>query len=97
MTERLTPEEYQERMITGKSPPEQYLDKHFAWQESQLEYLYGVEPEPTPEEEKPSVQYVPIGQAPAENSSTIPWALIGVIAITGIIAVSIVTVVVVKK
>ena len=94
MPERLTPEEYERRILTGKLPPDEYLDKQLAWQERQWEYLYGTEPEPVPEE-KPAVQYVPVGVENTEKA--IPWGLIGVIAVTGLIALSIVAVVAVKK
>lgn len=95
MIERLTPEEYERRKVTDTSAQEEYLDKQLAYEQSQLAYIYGdpVE-EPAPEEEPP-VQYVPVGVENAEK--VIPWGLIGVIAITGLIALSIVAIVAVKR
>ncbi len=95
MIERLTPEEYEQRQISDIPAQEEWLDKQLAEQKELQDYIYGREPEAPPEEEKPAVQYVPTG---VENSEkAIPWGLIGMIAIAGIIALSIVAVVSVKK
>lgn len=96
MIERLTPEEYEQRQISDIPAQEEWLDKQLAEQKELQDYIYGREPEaPPPEEEKPVVQYVPAG---VENSEkAIPWGLIGVIAVAGIIALSIVAVMAVKK
>ena len=92
MIERLTPEEYQQRQISDETNPEAWLDKELAEQAEEQRYIYGDPPEePAPTEEP----QVPVNQAPAETR--IPWGLIGVIAITGLIALSIVAVVAVKK
>lgn len=91
MIERLYPEEYERRRITDTSAQEQDLDKQLAFERLQREYIYGTEPPP---EEKPAVQYVPVDAENAEKA--IPWGLIGVITITGIIALG-VTIVAVKK
>ena len=94
MIERLYPEEYERRKITDTSAQEEYLDKQLAYEQSQLAYIYGDPPE-EPENEKPPVQYVPVGVENAEKA--IPWGLIGVIATVGIIVLGIVAIVAVKK
>ena len=95
MIERISPEEYEKRQISDITAQEEYLDKQLAHEKKLWELLYGKDPEPTPEEEKPAVQYVPIGVENTEKA--IPWGLIGVIAVTGLIALSIVAIVAVKK
>ncbi len=92
MIERLYPEEYERRKVTDTSTQEEYLDKQLAYERLQREYIYGAE---LPPEEKPLVQYIPVGVENAEKA--IPWGLIGVIAVTGLIALSIVAIVAVKK
>lgn len=92
MPERITPEEYERRQITDTSAPGEWLDKRLAWEQRQLQYIYGKEPDPEPE---PKVQYVPVRVENAEK--IIPWGLIGVIAVVGILALGIVAVVAVKK
>jgi len=93
MIERLYPEEYERRRVTDTSAQEEYLDKQLAFERLQREYIYGAE---SPlEEEKPVVQYVPVGVENAEKA--IPWGLIGVISVVGIIALSIVAMVAIKK
>ena len=92
MIERLHPEEYERRRVTDTSAQEEYLDKQLAYERLQREYIYGAEPPP---EEKPAIQYVPVGAENAEKA--IPWGLIGVIATVGIIVLGIVAVVAVKK
>lgn len=92
MIERLTPEQYEKRQISDITAPEAWLDKELSEQEEERRYIYGDPPEePTPSQEPPT----PTNQAPPETR--IPWGLIGVIAVTGLIALSIVAVVVVKK
>jgi len=105
MIERMTPDQYEQREISGIPPQEEDLNKEFALQKEISDYVYGMEVEPEPElepevaveveVEKPPVQYIPVAQAPPAPS--IPWGLIGVIAVTGLIALSIVAVVVAKK
>jgi len=92
MIERLTPGEYQKRQISDLPPPEAWLDKELSEQEEERRYIYGDPPEePAPIGEPQA----PVNEAPPETR--IPWGLIGVIAITGLIALSIVAVVAVKK
>jgi len=96
MIERLTPGEYQKRQISNLPPPEAWLDKELSEREEERRYIYGDPPAEPAEEPKPPVQYITtIGQTQPTNS--IPWGLIGVIAVAGIIALSIVAAVVVKK
>jgi len=90
--ERLTPEEYEKRQISDLPPPEAWLDKELKEQAEERAYIYGDPPEePAPTGEPQA----PVNEAPAETR--IPWGLIGVIAVTGLIALSIVAVVAVKK
>jgi len=92
MIERISPEEYEQRQISDETNPEAWLDKELAEQAEEQRYIYGDPPEdPAPTEEPQA----PVNEAPAETR--IPWGLIGVIAVTGLIALSIVAVVAVKK
>lgn len=92
MTERITPEEYEQRQISDLPPPEAWLNKELSEQEEERRYIYGDPPEePAPTEEPQA----PVNEAPPETR--IPWGLIGVIAVTGLIALSIVAIVAVKK
>ena len=92
MIERITPGEYEQRQISDISKPEAWLDKELSEQAEERAYIYGDPPEePAPTEEP----QVPVNEAPPETR--IPWGLIGVIAVTGLIALSIVAVVAVKK
>ena len=92
MIERLTPEEYEQRQISDLPPPEAWLNKELSEQAEERAYIYGDPPEePAPTGEPQA----PVNQAPPEIR--IPWGLIGVIAVTGLIALSIVAVVAVKK
>jgi len=101
MIERITPDQYEQREISDIPPQEADLDKQLAEEKEISDYVYGmeVEPEPEPEPEaeaeEPPVQYVPIAEVPPAPG--IPWGLIGVIAVTGLIALSIVAVVAAKK
>jgi len=92
MTQRLTPGKYERRRMSDTSAQEEDLDKQLAFERLQRQYIYGTE---LPPEEKPADEYVPADEAPAETR--IPWGLIGVIAVTGLIALSIVAIVAVKK
>lgn len=92
MIERLTPQEYEKRQISDVTAPEAWLDKELSEQEKEWRYIYGDPPDEATPTEEPQV---PANQAPAETR--IPWGLIGVIAVTGLIALSIVAVVAVKK
>ena len=92
MIERLTPEEYEKRQISDVPKQEAYLDKELAERAELQRYIYGDPPEePAPTEEPQA----PVNEAPPETR--IPWGLIGVIAVTGLIALSIVAIVAVKK
>lgn len=92
MIERLTPEEYERRQISDETNPEAWLDKELKEQAEERRYIYG-DPleEPAPTEEPQA----PISEAPPETR--IPWGLIGVIAVSGLIALSIVAIVAIKK
>lgn len=92
MIERLTPEEYEKRQISDLPEPEEWLDKELKEQAEERAYIYGDPPAEAEEEEKEENS---AAEAPAETR--IPWGLIGVIAVTGLIALSIVAVVAVKK
>ncbi|MBA7607382.1 hypothetical protein ES703_14541 [subsurface metagenome] len=94
MIERLTPGEYEKRQISDLPAPEAWLNKELKEQAEERAYIYGDPPE-EPENEKPPVQYIPVGVENAEK--VIPWGLIGVISIVGIIALGIVAIVAVKK
>ena len=95
MIERLTPGEYEKRQISDLPAPEAWLDKELKEQAEERAYIYGDPPE-EPENEKPPVQQFFIGQA-ANSNSNIPWGLIGIITIAGLITLGIVAIVAVKK
>lgn len=94
MIERLTPEEYERRQISDETNPEAWLDKQLAEEAEEWRYIYG-DPATEPENEEPPANYVPVGEV--QPTTVIPWGLIGVIAVTGLIALSIVAIVAVKK
>lgn len=96
MIERLTPGEYQKRQISDLPPPEEWLNKELSEQAEERRYIYGDPPAEPENEEKPPVQQFFIGQA-ANSNSSIPWGLIGIITIAGLITLGIVAIVAVKK
>ena len=72
--------------------PEQFFQQ--SQQEQELEKIL-VEGEPVPSEPAPQIQYVPV--AGVNNTNTekqIPWGLIGVLSIVGLISLAIVAVVI---
>ncbi|GAI36369.1 unnamed protein product, partial [marine sediment metagenome] len=70
--------------------PEQFFRQ--SQQEQELENIL-IEGEPVPPEPVPQIQYIPVAGVNAEKPE-IPWGLIGVISIVGIVVVGIVAVVV---
>jgi len=70
--------------------PEQFFQQQR--QEQDLENIL-IEGEPVPPEPAPQIQYIPVAGVNTEKPD-IPWGLIGVISIVGLIALGIVAVVV---
>lgn len=71
--------------------PEQFFQQN--QQEQELEKIL-VEGEPVPSEPAPQIQYVPVAGVNTNAEKQIPWGLIGVLSIVGLISLAIVAVVI---
>lgn len=78
-------------MSIQRMTPQEFLAQ--SEQEEQEEYRL-INGEPVPSEPAPQIQYIPIAGVDTNTEKQIPWGLIGVISVVGLISLAIVAVVV---